>query len=100
MPGATLTAPAFLSGLSDAELNVVRERARIALHPEQAQMQQHLGKSLDDLRGGLDAARGMVRERCQMDEDDDGQSRSISEPLPVGARAAATAAMEDGLLSS
>ena len=37
--------------------------------PQQAQMQQQLAKSLDDLRGGLDAARRMVRERCQIGED-------------------------------
>lgn len=73
---AILTAPACLSGLSDAELSVVRERARTALHPEQAQMQQELAKSRDDLGGGVDAARRMVRERCQIGEDD-----SIRKPL-------------------
>ena len=79
MLSAILTAPACLSGLSDAELNVVRERARSALHPQQAQMQQQLAKSLDDLRGGVEAARRMVRERCQMDEEE-----LIREPLPSG----------------
>jgi hypothetical protein len=79
MLGAVLTAPAVLSGLSDAEWNVVRERARTALHPQQAEMQQQLAKSLDDLRAGLKAASRMVRERCQMGDDD-----SIHEQLPSG----------------
>lgn len=74
--GAVLNAPAFLSGLTDTEFNLVRERARTALHPEQAEMQKQLAKSLDDLRGGLEAARRLVRERCQMGEDD-----SIRKPL-------------------
>jgi hypothetical protein len=44
------------TGLSDTELMLVRERARTALHPEQAQMQQQLAKSRNDLRGGLEGA--------------------------------------------
>ena len=88
MLAAILTAPACLSGLSDAEWNVVRERARTALHPELARMQTWLATSRDDLRGGLEAARRMVRERCQIGGDEDGQARSARKPLPGGALAA------------
>jgi hypothetical protein len=51
--GAVLTSRPFLCGLSDTEWNVVRERARTAQHPEQAQMQQSLTKALDELRLAL-----------------------------------------------
>jgi hypothetical protein len=74
---AILTAPACLSGLSDTDLNVVRERARAALHPEQAQMQKSLMKSLDELREGIAATKRTVLERCEMGE----------EPVPLKQRA-------------
>jgi hypothetical protein len=81
---AILNAPPFLSGLTDAEFKVVRERARAALHPEQVQMQQQLTKSLEELRAGLAAAKRMLLERCEL-RDDDGQLHSIHEPSPRGA---------------
>jgi hypothetical protein len=62
---AILNAPPFLSGLSDAEFKVVRERARAALHPEQVKMQQQLTKSLEELRAGLAATKRMLLERCE-----------------------------------
>jgi hypothetical protein len=64
--GAILHAPISLTSLSDAQLSMVRERARRSLHPEQTQMQEHLTKALDDLREGVAAARRAVLERCQM----------------------------------
>ena len=79
-----LNAPAFLSGLSDTEFKVVRERARAALHPEQVQMQQQLTKARDELRAGIAAAKRMLLERCEI-RNDDGQLNSINEPLPRGA---------------
>ena len=39
-----------------------------------------------------EAARRMVRERCQMAEDDNGQARSVSEPRSGGAKVAKSAA--------
>jgi hypothetical protein len=76
--GAVLTSRPFLCGLSDTEWNVVRERARTALHPEQAQMQQSLTKALDELRLGVAATRRMLMERCEIGEDDDGPVRLVS----------------------
>jgi hypothetical protein len=73
--GAVLNAPARLSGLTETELNVVREKARIALHPDQHQLQQHLRKAVDDLREGLNATRRAVRERCELPE-------PLKHPLP------------------
>jgi hypothetical protein len=81
---AILNAPAFLSGLSDVEFKLVRERARAALHPEQVQMQQQLTKARDELRAGIAATKRMLLERCELRDDDDGQFRSIHEPLPRG----------------
>jgi hypothetical protein len=63
---AILNAPAFLSGLSDTEWKLVRERARTALHPEQAQMQEWLMKARDELREGVEATKRMLLERCEM----------------------------------
>lgn len=77
---AVLTADAFLSGLSDAEFNLVRERARTTLHPVQAEMQTKYTKALGELREGLEAARRVVLERTEMRIDDDGQFRSVHEP--------------------
>ena len=62
-----------------------RERARTALHPEQARMQQELAKSRDDLRGGLEAARRMVRERCQMGQDVASTSEALARAKPAAA---------------
>jgi hypothetical protein len=50
---AVLTSPANLSRLTDAEWNLVRDRARAAPHPQQQEMQQNLRKALDELRGGI-----------------------------------------------
>jgi hypothetical protein len=83
---AVLNAPPYLSGLSDTEWNMVRERARVALHPEQSEMQQWLKKALSEVQGGVAAAKRAVLERCEMREDEDGKFRSIREPM-AGARA-------------
>jgi hypothetical protein len=66
--GAILNAPPFLSKLSENELNLVRERARIALHPEQAEMQRWLKKALEDLREGVAATKRAILGRCQIRE--------------------------------
>ena len=73
-----LNAPPFLSGLSDTEFNLVRDRARTALHPEQVQMQRSLRKALEELREGVAATKRMLLERCEM-RVDDGQFRSVHE---------------------
>ncbi|WP_271532304.1 hypothetical protein [Bradyrhizobium sp. CCBAU 25338] len=74
---AVLTAPAFLSGLSDNEWNLVRERARAALHPQQSEMQHWLNKALSEVREGAAAAKRMLLERCELREDSEGQFRPI-----------------------
>lgn len=81
---AVLSEEAFLSGLTDAELNVVRDRARKTLHPQQADMRDKLAKALTELREGVEAARRVVLERCEMRVDDDGQFRSVRELPPHG----------------
>jgi hypothetical protein len=68
---------ASLSGPSDIEQNVVRERGRATLHPEQVEIQTKLTKTLAELREGLEAARRVVLERTEMRVDDDGQFRSV-----------------------
>lgn len=46
---------------------MVRQRARVALHPEQAEMQKSLAATPEDVRGRIGAARRAVLEQCQMD---------------------------------
>jgi predicted AAA+ superfamily ATPase len=79
---AVLTAKPFLSGLTDVQFNLVRERCRSGLYPEQQNLQEWLAKALDDLRNGVEAARLLVCERCDLRLDDDGQARPIRSPLP------------------
>lgn len=79
---AVLAQEDFLSGLSDAEFNLVKQRARTTLHPVQADMQAKLTKALGELREGVAAAQRLLLERTEMRADDDGQFRSIREPLP------------------
>jgi hypothetical protein len=74
---AVLTAPPYLSGLSDTQWNMVRERARAALHPEQAEMQEWLKKALAEVREGMAAAKRILLERCEMREDGNGQFSAI-----------------------
>ena len=48
-------------------------------------------RGLDDLRGGVEAARHLVRERCQIGEDGNDQFRSKREVLPDRATKSAVA---------
>ena len=83
MLGAILNAPPFLSGLNDSEYNLVHSKARTTLHPEQSEMQRQLRKSLDDLKAGVEAARRLICERCELVLGDDGQARTASDPTPL-----------------
>jgi hypothetical protein len=83
--GALLHAPAFLSELSDEHLNLIRDRARQALHPEQTELQTKLRGALADVQKGVDAAKRAILERCEMREDPDGQFQPIRAPLPRSA---------------
>ena len=63
---AVLNLPRFLTGMSESELTVIREKARRTLHPVQAQHQDDLNKALSDLRNGVEATKRLLRERCQI----------------------------------
>ena len=76
-----LNTPPYLSGLTDVEWNVVRERARAALHPQQEEMQRWLKRALAEVVEGMAATKRMLLERCEMREDNDGQFHSTREPL-------------------
>ena len=78
MLGAILTALAFLSGLTDAECYVLRERARTAFHPEQDQMQKWLIKARDEVRDGIQAAKRLIWERCQIAEGEASNSEVLA----------------------
>ncbi len=60
--------------LCDAEYNFLRERARAALHPEQAEMQKSLSKALDKVQEGIAATKRLLQERCQIVEHNQVQS--------------------------
>lgn len=55
--GALLHAPAFLSGLTDDQLNAIRHRAREAAHPAEAESHRWLKKALEEVRSGVEAAK-------------------------------------------
>lgn len=61
-----LNTPPYLSGLTDVEWNVVRERARAALHPQQEEMQRWLKRALAEVVEGMAATKRMLLERCEM----------------------------------
>lgn len=90
--GAVLCAKPYLSGLSETEWNLVRQRARSTAHPIQAKEQEALTKALSDLREGVEAGKRLVLERCDLRLDADGQVRPIRSPLPTSQLAEARAA--------
>ena len=56
---AVLTQPPYLSGLSDAEWNVVNERAKLALHPVPMQQTRELSAAFSELLMGWPRPRGL-----------------------------------------
>jgi hypothetical protein len=68
--------------IRNAEWNVVRERARAALHPQQLEMLQWLKKALAEVREGVAATKRLVLERCELRQDDDHQFRPVRSSLP------------------
>lgn len=68
--GAILTAPNYLSGLSDVEWNGLRKYARETFYPQQCQLQKQLNEARDDLVEGVAATKRMVKERCQLSDPD------------------------------
>ena len=85
---AVYKGPFVSSGLSDVEFDVVKQRARTALHPDQADMQEKLTKALGELREGVEATQRLLLERTEMRADDDGQFRSVHDPMSRGPLAA------------
>ncbi len=61
--GAVLHAPSFLSGLNAEAHNLIRDRARTSLHPDQVRHRQEAEAALAELKKGVEAARRMVLER-------------------------------------
>ncbi|AZO12541.1 hypothetical protein EJ074_28015 [Mesorhizobium sp. M3A.F.Ca.ET.080.04.2.1] len=78
--GAVLHAPGFLSGLADEGLNVIRDRSRSALHPEQVQLRKDAEDALEELHRAAAAARRMIVARTDTRLDGDGQVRDNREP--------------------
>lgn len=82
--GAVLHAPGFLSGLKDEDLNVIRDRARSALYPEQVQRRKEAEEALEALRKGIAAAQRIILARTETRIDRDDKVRGIREPVPSG----------------
>ncbi|RWC92300.1 MAG: hypothetical protein EOS72_01915 [Mesorhizobium sp.] len=82
--GAVLNAPGFLSGLEGEGLNVVRDRARSALHPEQVKHRKEAEEALEVLGKGIAAAQRMILARTETRIDRDDKIRDIREPVPSG----------------
>lgn len=64
--GAAINAPAVLSGLTETEAGVLRDRARTVLHPDLAAAQADLTRAVADVREGVAAARRVVIERTEL----------------------------------
>ncbi len=90
--GAVLHAPAALSGLSDAEYNLVKSRAKHEAHPEQIKGIERITKGLEELRQGVAAAERMIVARTEARLDDDSQPNSVREPSSGGTLAPAKVA--------
>ena len=60
---AVLTAPAFLSGLSSAELNIVRQRVQARANPTIADAKAATIKALEQCEGGWRNAANQIRTR-------------------------------------
>ena len=85
---AILIPPQYLVGLTAAEWDVVRARARETLHPEETEIQKHLIRALNDVREGIAATKRTFLERCDMREDSEGQLHSVHEPVALKLRSA------------
>ena len=69
---AVLTAPAFLSGLSDVEFNLLKSREESRLNPEAAATVADVAKALEQIKHGLVIAEKMIGERGQLMKTADG----------------------------
>jgi transposase-like protein DUF772 len=73
--GAVLHAPGFLSGLSEPQVNMIRERAKTTLHPDLVAVQTDLNSTMAQLQEGMAATRRLLLSRCGLRANDDGQYR-------------------------
>lgn len=78
---AVLTAPHYLSGLTETEQNVIRAKARSALHPVQTDMQSKLNKAMAELTEAMAATRRLILERCDLREEHDAHGNIIVKPI-------------------
>jgi hypothetical protein len=69
---AVLTAPGFLSGLSPAELGVVRQRIEARADPEVAKAKAETAKALQATEQGWRAAQKQISDRGGLDRPHDG----------------------------
>jgi hypothetical protein len=76
---AVLAEPCFLSGLTEAEHQLIASRCRESLHPDQVRMEADLNKAMGDLNEGVAAARRLILERCGCVEGSDGVIRGSHE---------------------
>ncbi len=79
---AILHAPPMACGLSDAEHDLVRQRARMAAAPQQASAVDALVKARTDIVEASAAMRRLIEERCSLDEH---ELPPLRAPAPVAA---------------
>jgi hypothetical protein len=79
---AILGAPHFLSGLTEAEHQLIASRCRKALFPAQIAMKNQLTKAFGELTEGVAASKRLILERTGCREDSDGIVRGNHEPTP------------------
>lgn len=69
---AVLSAPAFLSGLTDTEFNHLKNEAESRINPTARGTMNELSKALEHLEAGIKSAERMIATRCQLMKTKDG----------------------------
>ena len=69
---AVLVAPSFLSGLTPAELGVVKQRIETRANPEIAKAKPETTKALREVEVGLERARAQIASRGGLEKSPNG----------------------------
>ena len=80
---AVLAAPSFLSGLTPAELGVVKQRIEARANPEIAEAKAETAKALQETEAGWRHAISQIGERADLTKRPDGTWRDPSMSVPA-----------------
>ena len=75
---AVLAAPSFLSGLTPAELDVVKQRIEARANPEIAEAKAETAKALQETEAGWRGANSLISDRGGLGRTNDGMARAAT----------------------